>query len=67
MLASGETPGEDPGAQPTPAPAAPGQPTNPGGKLANTGAEAPWGVALAGGFLVVAGGLAFALRRRRTV
>ncbi|MDF2046798.1 choice-of-anchor I family protein [Microbacterium sp. Kw_RZR3] len=67
VLASDATPGEDPGAQPTPAPAAPGQPTNPGGKLANTGAEAPWGVALAGGFLVVAGGLAFALRRRRTV
>ena len=67
VLASDATPGEDPGAEPTPAPAAPGQPTNPGGKLANTGVEAPWGVALAGGFLVVAGGLAFALRRRRTV
>ncbi|MEV8240669.1 choice-of-anchor I family protein [Microbacterium testaceum] len=72
VLASDATPGEDPGAEPTPAPtpapAAPGQPTSPGGKLANTGVEAPWGVALAGGFLVVAGGLAFALlRRRRTV
>ncbi len=39
----------------------------PGGDLATTGAQAPWGIALAGGFLVVAGGLAFALRRRRTV
>ncbi|WAC69914.1 choice-of-anchor I family protein [Microbacterium sp. SL75] len=36
------------------------------GALAATGAQAPWGIALAGGFLVVAGGLAFALRRRRT-
>ncbi|WP_285137637.1 choice-of-anchor I family protein [Microbacterium sp. lyk4-40-TSB-66] len=37
----------------------------PGGGLAVTGAEMPWGIALAGGFLVVAGGLAVALRRRR--
>ncbi|MDR6689263.1 2',3'-cyclic-nucleotide 2'-phosphodiesterase (5'-nucleotidase family) [Microbacterium sp. 1154] len=36
------------------------------GALAATGAQAPWGIALAGGFLVVAGGLAFAMRRRRT-
>lgn len=36
------------------------------GALAATGAQTPWGIALAGGFLVVAGGLAFALRRRRT-
>jgi hypothetical protein len=34
------------------------------GALAVTGAELPWGIALAGAFLVVAGGLAFALRRR---
>ncbi|SDO28296.1 LPXTG-motif cell wall anchor domain-containing protein [Microbacterium sp. ru370.1] len=67
-------PGE-PSTEPTPAPA-PGQPgeqpgrpsgERPGGGLANTGAEAPWGLALAGGFLVVAGGLAFALRKRRAV
>ncbi|MDQ1171893.1 LPXTG-motif cell wall-anchored protein [Microbacterium testaceum] len=45
-----------------------GQPAGtPGGGLANTGVEAPWGIALAGGFLVVTGGLAFALRKRRTV
>ncbi|WP_394684856.1 choice-of-anchor I family protein [uncultured Microbacterium sp.] len=37
------------------------------GSLAATGAQGPWGIALAGGMLVVAGGLAFALRRRRTV
>ncbi len=37
------------------------------GTLAATGAQGPWGIALAGGMLVVAGGLAFALRRRRTV
>lgn len=37
------------------------------GTLAATGAQAPWGLALAGGMFVVAGGLAFALRRRRTV
>ncbi|WP_230009843.1 LPXTG cell wall anchor domain-containing protein, partial [Microbacterium sp. Bi128] len=36
------------------------------GTLAATGAQAPWGLALAGGFFVVAGGLAFALRKRRT-
>lgn len=36
------------------------------GALAVTGAETPWGIALAGGMLVIAGGLAFALRRRRT-
>jgi 2',3'-cyclic-nucleotide 2'-phosphodiesterase (5'-nucleotidase family) len=52
------------------APGTPGtQPGNtgarPGGSLAVTGAEMPWGIALAGGFLVVAGGLAAALRRRR--
>jgi 5'-nucleotidase len=35
------------------------------GALAATGSEAPWGIALAGGFLLVAGGLAVALRRRR--
>ncbi|MCI9859274.1 choice-of-anchor I family protein [Microbacterium proteolyticum] len=39
--------------------------TRPGSGLAVTGAEMPWGIALAGGFLVVAGGLAVALRRRR--
>ncbi|KQR25899.1 choice-of-anchor I family protein [Microbacterium sp. Leaf151] len=39
--------------------------TRPGSGLAVTGAEMPWGIALAGGFLVVAGGLAAALRRRR--
>ncbi|KQT75542.1 choice-of-anchor I family protein [Microbacterium sp. Leaf436] len=77
MVASGENPGGgdpgQPGAEPTPAPGqpapgqpAPGQPSGdrPGSDLANTGAQAPWGLALAGGFLVVAGGLAFALRRR---
>ncbi|MFJ4036533.1 choice-of-anchor I family protein [Microbacterium sp. NPDC090007] len=36
------------------------------GTLAATGAQGPWGLALAGGMFVVAGGLAFALRRRRT-
>lgn len=63
-----------PSAEPTPAPAPgepgaqPGRPAgNPGSGLANTGVEAPWGIALAGGFLVVAGGLLFALRRRRSV
>ncbi len=66
----GEQPG-DPGTQPgqpgQPG-AQPGQPAGtPGEGLANTGVEAPWGIALAGGFLVVAGGLAFALRKRRTV
>ena len=68
VLAAGENPGENPGEQPgTPGPDAeqPGQ--RPGQGLANTGVEAPWGLALAGGFLMVAGGLAFALRRRRTV
>jgi 2',3'-cyclic-nucleotide 2'-phosphodiesterase (5'-nucleotidase family) len=35
------------------------------GALAVTGSELPWGIALAGGFLLVAGGLAFALRSRR--
>jgi 5'-nucleotidase len=35
------------------------------GALAATGTEAPWGVALGGAFLLVAGGLAYALRRRR--
>ncbi|MDQ1085295.1 MULTISPECIES: choice-of-anchor I family protein [Microbacterium] len=39
--------------------------TRPGSGLAVTGTEMPWGIALAGGFLVVAGGLAAALRRRR--
>ena len=37
------------------------------GALAATGAELPWGIALGAGFLLVAGGLAFALRKRRTV
>lgn len=37
------------------------------GALAATGAELPWGLALGGAFLLVAGGLAFALRRRRSV
>lgn len=55
---------------PSGTPSTPGtQPGNagarPGGSLAVTGAEMPWGIALAGGFLVVAGGLAVALRRRR--
>jgi LPXTG-motif cell wall-anchored protein len=35
------------------------------GALAATGGEAPWGIALGGAFLLVAGGLAFALRKRR--
>lgn len=35
------------------------------GALAATGSELPWGIALAGGFLLVAGG-ALAVRRRRT-
>lgn len=72
----GEQPGQpgeqpapgEPGAQPGQPGTQPGRPAgNPGGDLANTGVEAPWGIALAGGFLVVAGGLAFALRKRRTV
>jgi LPXTG-motif cell wall-anchored protein len=72
ILASDETPGENPGENPGEQPGAPGPDAEnpgqrPGQGLANTGAEAPWGLALAGGFLVVAGGLAFALRRRRTV
>jgi 2',3'-cyclic-nucleotide 2'-phosphodiesterase (5'-nucleotidase family) len=70
MLVTAQTP--DPGqtAGPGVLPAQPGaQPGNagvrPGSGLAVTGAELPWGIALAGGFLVVAGGLAAALRRRR--
>jgi hypothetical protein len=70
MLVTAQTP--DPGqtAGPGVLPAQPGaQPGNagvrPGSGLAVTGAELPWGIALAGGFLVVAGGLATALRRRR--
>jgi hypothetical protein len=60
--------------QPTPGPSTPPTPVDPGGLppaagaqtggLAITGSEVPWGVALAGGFLLVAGGLAFALRSR---
>ena len=38
-----------------------------GGALATTGTQVPWGLALAGSFFLVAGGLAFALRKRRTV
>ncbi|WP_396645499.1 choice-of-anchor I family protein [Microbacterium sp.] len=38
-----------------------------GSALATTGAQAPWGLALAGALLLVGGGLAFALRGRRTV
>ncbi|PVW03918.1 bifunctional metallophosphatase/5'-nucleotidase [Microbacterium sp. Gd 4-13] len=37
------------------------------GALAATGAELPWGIAFGAGFLLIAGGLAFALRKRRTV
>ena len=36
------------------------------GALAATGAELPWGIALGGAFLLVAGGVAFAIRRRQT-
>jgi LPXTG-motif cell wall-anchored protein len=36
------------------------------GALAATGAETPWGIALAGALLLVAGGLAVTLRKRRT-
>ncbi|MBB3157907.1 2',3'-cyclic-nucleotide 2'-phosphodiesterase (5'-nucleotidase family) [Microbacterium proteolyticum] len=54
----GVQPGQ-PGAQPV------GAGTRPGSGLAVTGAEMPWGIALAGGFLVVAGGLAAAIRCRR--
>ncbi|MFS0734875.1 choice-of-anchor I family protein [Microbacterium sp. 1P10UB] len=35
--------------------------------LALTGADVPWGLALGGAFLVIAGGAAFVLRRRRGV
>ncbi|MDQ1124305.1 choice-of-anchor I family protein [Microbacterium trichothecenolyticum] len=69
VLVSGTTPSENPGQQPSAQPgtdaAQPG--ARPGQNLATTGAEAPWGIALAGVFLVVAGGLAFVLRRRRAV
>ncbi|MFG6444952.1 choice-of-anchor I family protein [Microbacterium sp. P07] len=37
------------------------------GALAATGSEMPYGIALGAGFLLVAGGLVFALRKRRTV
>lgn len=57
-----------PGVQPGQPGAQPGNAgVRPGNGLAVTGTELPWGIALAGGFLVVAGGLAFALRKRRTV
>lgn len=55
------TPSSTPSASPSASPSA----TAGKGALAKTGAEMPWGIALAGGFLVVAGGLAAALRRRR--
>nr|WP_154924261.1 choice-of-anchor I family protein [Microbacterium testaceum] len=55
------SPSAAPGASPSSSPAA-GSGT---GALAKTGAELPWGIALAGGFLLVAGGVAAALRRRR--
>ncbi|WP_292705843.1 LPXTG cell wall anchor domain-containing protein, partial [Microbacterium sp. SCN 71-17] len=68
------TPTPTPTPPPTPAPsntpvpapsssAATGSP----GALATTGTEVPWGLALGGAFFLVAGGLAFALRKRRTV
>ncbi len=38
-----------------------------GGGLALTGADAPWGIALGGAVLLIAGGAAFVLRRRREV
>jgi 2',3'-cyclic-nucleotide 2'-phosphodiesterase (5'-nucleotidase family) len=68
--------GTDPTPTPTPEPSPSSEPTQsptptatPGtaGSLATTGTELPWGLALGGGFLVVAGGLAFALRKRRAV
>lgn len=35
------------------------------GALAATGTQLPWGLALSGAFLVVAGGIAFTMRKRR--
>ncbi|WP_022879304.1 bifunctional UDP-sugar hydrolase/5'-nucleotidase, partial [Microbacterium sp. B19] len=66
------TPTPDPSASttPTPTPAStstPGATAGRPGSLATTGTELPWGLALGGAFLVVAGGLAFVLRKRRTV
>jgi 2',3'-cyclic-nucleotide 2'-phosphodiesterase (5'-nucleotidase family) len=37
------------------------------GALAATGSELPWGIALGGATLLLAGGLAYAMRKRRTV
>ncbi|MGC0369420.1 choice-of-anchor I family protein [Microbacterium sp. SLBN-111] len=68
------TPTPDPSASTTPTPTpTPASTSTPGatagrpGSLATTGTELPWGLALGGAFLVVAGGLAFVLRKRRTV
>jgi 2',3'-cyclic-nucleotide 2'-phosphodiesterase (5'-nucleotidase family) len=60
------TPEPSPSSEPTQSPTPTATPGT-AGSLATTGTELPWGLALGGGFLVVAGGLAFALRKRRAV
>jgi hypothetical protein len=61
------TPTAAPSPTATPAPSASPTPTAAGGSpLAATGATLPWGLALLAGALATGGGLAFALRRRRS-